>query len=146
LGTLLKRRGIAIGALTAGVVVLGAGAAYASMSYSYPTLSTTGASFNSGWGYFNSPGVNNGAWSYGGNVVDTDLGDGNAPYVDTQIDRYAWNRNYGAQVAGNQPVGGSWYAPGDAYVQSAALAVCRDRGAFLSDNCSQTILKNYNGG
>jgi hypothetical protein len=66
--------------------------------------------------------------------------------VNTEIDAYAWNRSYGAQISGNQYVSGAWYSPGDRYVQTARLAVCRDRGAFLSDNCSQTILTNYYGG
>jgi hypothetical protein len=55
------------------------------------------------------------------------------------------HRSYGAQVSGNQYVSGSWYSPGDLYVP-VAVAVCRDRGAFLSEKCSATNLLHYYGG
>ncbi|KUL27482.1 hypothetical protein [Streptomyces regalis] len=133
-------RKLAAGALAAGLFALGAGTAVAASWHTIPTMSTSGAQFNSGQYKWWPSGQNHGAFEWKGNLKDTNNGDGHNVYMQVKVEGYDWSRYNGKQKQ-SVPLDYLNWAPSQQYTDDAYIRVCRDKGSLNPDNCSPT--KHY---
>ena len=105
-------------------------------TYSFATLSTTGASLSSGQAQFYNPNTQGTKFYYSGNLNDT-ANDGNNPFVHAKVAGYGYatriynTKGPGTSLAMNQTVSDP---AGDGF-SNANVQVCRDRGTLYPDNC-----------
>ncbi|MEU0664558.1 hypothetical protein ABZ508_07580 [Streptomyces lavendulocolor] len=133
-------RKLATGVLTAGLFIVGATTAAAASWRGIPTLSTGGASFTGGQYTFHPAGSNHGAFQWKGKLNDTDHRDGHNVYMQVKVEGYDWSRYNGKQKESVSLNKLNW-APAQRYTDDAYIRVCRDKGSFNPDNCSET--KHY---
>ncbi|WP_432093928.1 hypothetical protein [Streptomyces sp. bgisy100] len=139
-------RKLAVGALTAGLFLSGAGVAFAGAGgnaeaaaswHKVTTRKSGGVSFHSGKYKFEPAGSRRGAFHWKGWLKDTSAGDGHNVYVQVKVEGYDWNRFNGKQKKS------VWkdklsYDGAARYTKDAWIRACRDRGSFHPDNCSPT--------
>ncbi|MFH8794713.1 hypothetical protein [Streptomyces sp. NPDC017941] len=140
-------RKLAVGALTAGLFLGGAGVSFAGASgdleaaaswHKISTRKSGGVSFHSGKYKWEPAGPRtHGAFHWKGWLKDTSAGDGHNVYVQVKAEGHDWNRFNGKQRKSVWKDYLVW-APADRYTDDARIRACRDRGSFHPDNCSPT--------
>lgn len=131
-----RGRRIAIVAVLAAAFVAGtAVSAYAiTGDGSTGAISTTGASFTSGYIYWWPSGVNHGAMEVQGNLSDT-LGDSDSVYIKAQVEGYGYATLWNNKNGHGTTVTGDYYAYDYQSIETdyGTIGVCRNG---IIDNCS----------
>ncbi|MBO7938151.1 hypothetical protein JTP77_019840 [Streptomyces sp. S9] len=126
-----------LGAVAAGLLLLGAGGAAADAWQQVGELETTGADLLDGQYKFNPPERNHGSFEWMGGLRDADPDDGHNVYLQVRVEAHPWMRYRGKQRKTVSLHHSSWVGA-QRYVNKAEIRVCRDRGSLRPDNCSDT--------
>lgn len=132
-----------LGLASVGLVLSAAVAAFASpVRGDIPALATAGVAFTEGKYVFNRPGVNHGAFEWGGRLRDAIATDRNNVYVEVKVQGHDWVRYYGKQRTTVKLHQSNWNGA-QRYTGQARLRACRDRGSLRPDNCMRTNKLTY---
>ncbi|KUO14041.1 hypothetical protein [Streptomyces sp. DSM 15324] len=126
-----------LGAVAAGLLVAGTGAAVADSWHRISLMETTGASFREGRYRFNAPEREHGSFEWKGKLSDTEREDGHNVYMLVRVEGHSWVRYRGKQGKAVSLHGSNWDGA-QLYTSKAEMRVCRDRGSLRPDNCSRT--------
>lgn len=131
-----------LGAVAAGLLVVGAGAAVADSWHKIPSMKTGGADFQDGRHRFNPPERDHGSFEWEGKLRDTNRADGHNVYLLVRVEAHPWVRYKGKQRKTVSLHHSNWDGA-QLYTNKAEMKVCRDRGSLRPDNCSRINLFSH---
>lgn len=130
----MRKKILVSAALTAGLVVCGAGTALAHHVGGNLNHQTTGAGFSGNWDWSHED-QGHGGFNFYGYISDNNCGDGDNVYSKVQVMSYTPNSFYGDQCGTKYQSYEVWDYQATRTTH-AEYQVCRDRSAPYSDNCS----------